>query len=99
MPVARALLESETAALRRVWASPSKRFWLTRHAREEAAKDDILESDVRYVIGRNGVSWVEWKQDQLWHVEGADLDGRSIRVVLTVCQPDLSVKIVTVMAL
>jgi hypothetical protein len=94
-----AILMTETAALMRVWRNPGARLRITNHAREEMAKDGILESDVRYVITHNGVCWIEKKRDLLWHVEGRDIDGKSIRLVLTVVEAEIVVKLVTAMAL
>jgi Domain of unknown function (DUF4258) len=92
-------LGKETAMLRQVIGNPNVRFRFTRHARDEMAADQIIEADVRYVLGRYGVSWVEWKKDEIWHVEGLDVDGRSIRVVITVIVDIVVVKIITVMEL
>jgi len=92
-------MPAESAHLKRVWSDPRMRLRFTTHARQEMANDGILESDVRHVITRNGVSWVEWKRDRLWHVEGLDVDGRSIRLVLAVDTVDIIVKLVTAMAL
>jgi len=89
----------ETATLRRVWKDPEKRFRISNHARIEMANDGILDADVRHVIPRYEVMWVEWKQDELWHVVGRDLDGRSIRLVLAVYPAVITVKLVTAMVL
>ena len=99
MGSAPAVLFTQSALLRRVWSDPSRRVRFTRHASEEMAKDNIIEADVRHVLARNGVCWIEWKQDEIWHVEGDDIDGRSIRVVLALHEVDSLIKIVTVMAL
>lgn len=74
----RPVLGKETAILRQVVGNPYVRFRFTDHARKEMEADQIIEADVRHVLGRYGVSWVEWKKDEIWHVEGLDVDGRSI---------------------
>ena len=89
----------ESATLSRVVQSKEVRYRFTAHARQEMANDSIQEHDVRHVLARNGVWWVEWKKDELWHVEGDDIDGRSIRVVMTVRKAESLIKIITVMAL
>lgn len=63
------------------------------------AKDAIIEADVRHVLERYGVCWVEWRRDEIWHVEGNDIDGRSIRVVVTVDCARAIVKVITAMTL
>ena len=71
----------------------------TTHAREEMANDSILEADIRHVLSKNSVSWVEWKTDELWHIEGCDIDGRKIRVVVAVYEATTTIKVITAMAL
>ncbi len=95
----RALLMMETAKLKKIWRDPGMRLRITVHARAEMANDSILETDVRFVISKSGVCWVEWKKDELWHVEGRDIDGRSIRLVVAVNEAEITVKLVTAMAL
>ena len=99
MPTARAILMTESATLRRIWSSPGSQLRITKHARKEMVNDAIIEADLRHVLSRNGVCWVEWKTDELWHVEGTDVDGRSIRIVLTVYETETVIKIVTAMEL
>ena len=99
MPSHRPQLGKETALLRQAIGNPQVRFQFTRHAREEMAADQIIEADVRHVLTKYGVSWVEWKKDEIWHIEGLDIDGRSIRVVLTLHADIVVVKIITVMEL
>jgi len=92
-------MPNETARLRKVFANPSKRFRFTRHSFEEMANDDIFEADIRHVLGGGYVTWIETKTDELWHVEGKDIDGRSIRVIVAVDEAALVIKVVTVMLL
>lgn len=95
-------MPKETAKLRAVMASDTpKRFWWTSHGRQEMRRDEILESDVQRVCRNGTVTWVEWKKDEIWHVEGRDIDGRSIRVIMILIEEDGQniLKIVTAMAL
>jgi hypothetical protein len=46
-----------------------------------------------------GVTWVETKKDVLWHVEGKDIDGRSIQLVIAADEAEPSVKLVNAMIL
>jgi hypothetical protein len=88
---------NETARLRRLLSNPDRQFIFTGHAREEMRNDDIIADDVILVLERGSVTWLETKKDVLWHVEGYDIDGRSIRLVIAAYEADVTVKIVTVM--
>lgn len=99
MAVRRTTLMRETAAFRRLWSAPGRQIRFTTHARKEMRNDQIVEADVRFVLARNGVCWMEQKTNELWHVEGNDVDGRSIRVVLAAFEAELVILIVTVMEL
>jgi len=57
---------------------------------------DITQSDVRRVLATGTVTFVERKADELWHIEGHDVDGRSIRVIASVREQQLVIKLVTV---
>jgi ABC-type molybdate transport system ATPase subunit len=93
------LMPKESAVLSKVMSEGVVRFRYTMHCRKEMAKNNIIEADVRHILKRYGVSWVEWKQDELWHVQGKDVDGRSIRLIIVVNATDVVVKLVTAMAL
>jgi hypothetical protein len=92
-------MPNETARLRKVFANPDKRFRFTRHSFKEMADDEIFEADIRHVLAGGYVTWIETKLDELWHVEGKDVDGRSIRVIIAVNEADFVIKIVTAMLL
>ena len=68
-------LYRETTILRRV-VKQRYRFRLGRHGPKEMAADGILEADARRVLRMGSVTWIETKKDELWHVEGKDVDGR-----------------------
>lgn len=63
------------------------------------ANDDIIEADVSRVLTLGHVRWLEFKVDELWHVEGKDVDERSIRLVVAVYDDEVVVKIITAMTL
>ncbi len=96
MPPGRGPLTRETAILRRV-VKQKYRFLLGRHGPEEMAKDAILEPDARRVLRMGSVTWTETKKDEIWHVEGKDVDGRNIRLVVVVWEESLTIKLVTAM--
>ena len=92
----------ETGRLRSVMAGQwPVRFWWTKHARAEMMKDHIRLPDIDRLCRHGAVVWIEWKHDELWHVEGTDLDGRSIRAVIAPMEGDAEtvIKVVTAMAL
>lgn len=89
----------ETALVHQVIADPTCRLIFTIHSRQEMKNDDIVEADVRLVLTKGRVTWIENKKDILWHVEGRDLDGRMIRVVVVVNQKDCYIKMITAMLL
>jgi len=93
------LMPNETARLRNVMANPSRKFCFTSHSRDEMRADGIIEADIRRVLEQGQVTWMEVKKDQLWHVEGKDVDGRSIRAIVVVNETLYEIKIVTVMTI
>jgi hypothetical protein len=61
------------------------------------ANDEIIEADVRRILQCGVVVWVEFKKEELLHVEGRDSDGRLVRLVVAVYTSEVAVKIVTAM--
>lgn len=85
----------EVSTLRRVLADPAHQIWWSRHANEKMAERGIVQADVTRVLKTGTVTFVETKRDELWHIEGKDLDGRSIRVIATVMEAEITIKVVT----
>lgn len=92
-------MPNESARLRRLFSNPAKRIRFTAHALASMRDDGFIEADIRYVLANGAVTWTETKKDLLWHVEGFDVDGRSIRVVIAANEIEMTIKIVTTMAL
>ena len=92
-------LRRETSALHHVMMDPEKRIRFTKHSLEEMKDDKIIEAHVRAVLSDGKVTWIETKRDQLWHVEGRDVDERSIRLVVVVDEAEKRIKVVTAMVL
>lgn len=90
-------LMQETSALRRVMSQEVCRLRYTQHSLEEMRNDEIIDADVRSVLRKGNVTWIETKKDILWHVEGKDSESRKIRVVVSVFEDAVVVKIITVM--
>ena len=92
-------MPNETARLRRLMKNSAKRLRFTAHAVVEMKNDSFIEADIRYALNVGTVTWVETKRDLLWHVEGSNVDGQSIRVVIAANEIEMTIKIVTVMAI
>ncbi len=92
-------MPNESAKLRRLMNNPAKRIRFTAHTLVEMKNDGFIEADIRHVLAQGWVTWIETKRDLLWHVEGFDVDGRSIRVVVAINEIEMTIKIVTTMAI
>jgi hypothetical protein len=66
------------------------------HALEEMAADEIIQADVHHVLINGQVTLVEQKRDELWRVEGRNVDGRRITVIAAVYEQEIRIKVVTV---
>lgn len=87
---------SETHVLRKVANDPECRWHFTKHALIELAKDGRTADDVRYAVVTNGqVTLHELKRDLLWRVEGKDIDGGRIQVVVAVFATVIKIKVIT----
>lgn len=89
----------ETSILRKVLSNPDCRIRYTKHALEEMENDNIIIPDIITVLGKGKVTWIENKKDVLWHVEGKDFDSRRVRVVISINNEVVIVKIITAMLL
>ena len=87
---------TETQVLRRIANDPQCRWKFTAHSLEEIAADGWTANDVKYALMTNGqVVLQEQKKDVLWRVEGRDLDGGLIRVVIAVYEVTIRIKVIT----
>ena len=87
---------TETQILRNVANDPRCRWRFTIHSLEEVAADGRSADDIKHVIMTNGqVILQEQKKDILWRVEGRDLDGEKIRVVVAVYEMAVMIKVIT----
>ncbi|MGH7104421.1 MAG: DUF4258 domain-containing protein [Acetobacteraceae bacterium] len=92
-------LPNETARLHAIVSGGGLRIRFTGHARQEMAKDAITEPDAMQVPKHGRVTWIETKKEEQWHVEGRDVDGKSIRLVVVVYPEEAAVKVITAMEL
>jgi hypothetical protein len=88
----------ETRTLRRVASNSRCRWRWTDHALERMAERGITASDVQRVAKTGQVVLHEVKRDVVWRVEGADVDGAKIQVLLTVYETAIVIKIITAFA-
>jgi hypothetical protein len=86
---------SQTQVLRRVARNPNCRFIWTRHAIKAVADDGRTTGDVEFALMNGQVVLHEQKQDLLWRVEGKDIDGGRIQVVVAVYEEEIVIKVVT----
>ena len=56
----------------------------------------VTYADVEHVLRRGQVAFIETLGEERWHVEGKDVDGRSIRVVTVLKEEVLVIKVITV---
>ena len=87
----------EQARLRAILADKDHKIRFTRHAEEEMAADQITAPDVVKVLTFGQVTWFEVKKDEIVHVEGGDVDGRPIRVVVGLQDSIKVLKVITAM--
>jgi hypothetical protein len=86
---------TETQTLRRVASNPDCGWRFTTHALEEMAKDGWTADDVIHAVTNGQVVLEEQKQDRLWRVDGKDVDGNRIQVVVAVYETDIRIKVIT----
>jgi Domain of unknown function (DUF4258) len=85
----------ETTKLRKVACNPKCRWRWTTHALERMAERGIAAADVQRAVKTGRVVLHELKRDLVWRVEGADVDGGRIQVLLTVYETEIRIKIIT----
>lgn len=86
---------SETQILRRVAQNPRCRFIWKKHALKAVADDERTTLDVEHALMNGRVILEEYKQDVLWRVIGADLDGRRVQAVVAVYEEEIIIKVIT----
>jgi uncharacterized protein DUF4258 len=86
---------SETQILHRTARDPKCRFIWTKHALKAVADDGRTTLDVEHALMYGQVVLHEQKQDLLWRVRGADLDGDRVQVVVAVYEEEIIIKVVT----
>ena len=87
---------TETQILRRVANDPKCQWHFTKHSLVEMANDGWTANDVMHVLMTNGqVILHELKRDVLWRIEGTDIDGGRIRVVVAVYEMAIEIKVIT----
>jgi hypothetical protein len=86
----------ETISLRKAAGNPKCRWRWTTHALERMAERGIAAADVLRAVKTGQVILHEVKRDPVWRVEGKDVDGEKIRVLVTVSKTEIPrIKIIT----
>lgn len=72
--------------------------WLiySPHSRGRQWLREVTEADIRRVLTTGQVTWYEVKIDEIVHVEGRDVNGRRLRVVVALRDHSLTLKVITV---
>jgi Domain of unknown function (DUF4258) len=86
---------AETQTLQRVVRNPDCRFVWCKHAREQMAARRITAEDVISALTFGQVILEECKRDILWRVDGRDIDGHPLKVVVAVYESTITIKVVT----
>jgi Domain of unknown function (DUF4258) len=87
---------TETQTVRKVANDPRCRWKYTPHALQAMIDDGWTALDVEFALMTNGqVVLQEQKRDILWRIEGRDIDGRRIRVVVAVYEQAILIKVIT----
>jgi hypothetical protein len=86
---------TETQQLRAVVSNQECRYIFTRHAEKKMKERKISAEDIRHALMNGHVTLSELKRDQVWRVEGTDIDGRRIRVEVAVYVDAVVVKVIT----
>jgi len=89
------LYVTETQVLRQVANHPDCSWRFTKHSLEEMAKDGWTADDVKHAVTNGRVVLVEQKRDELWRVEGRNIDGNRIQVVVAVYEKAVEIKVIT----
>jgi hypothetical protein len=88
--------ESEAGIVRRIMNDPRLRMIFTTHARQRMGERDIAEADVRHVLRRCKVTEVRPDiQGPVWNAEATDLDGRRLRICVSVKEANVMVIVIT----
>jgi|SRR5882672_7350993 len=86
---------TETQTLRHVARNPGCKWRWTTHALVEIDNDGWTTDDVIHAVRNGRVVLEEQKQDRLWRVEGKDVDGNRVQVVVAVDDVGIRVKVIT----
>jgi 1,6-anhydro-N-acetylmuramate kinase len=85
----------ETHALRRIANSQECRWRFLRHALERMAERKITAADVERVIKHGRIVFHELKQDDVYRVQGRDVDGLEMQVSVAFYETEILIKVIT----
>src|SRR4051812_41092968 len=86
---------TETQTLHRIANHSKCRLRFTTHALTEMKKDGWTANDIHFALMNGQVVMHEQKQDVLWRVEGTNIDGERITVIVALYELTIEIKVVT----
>jgi len=86
---------AETKTLQRVARDPACSWRFTTHALSEMQNDGWAAEDVVHAVKSGRVILQEQKKDRLWRVEGRDVDGNRMEVIVAVYEMAIAIKVIT----
>lgn len=88
--------EDKGRRLRALASKPGVSYRLTKHAREEMAKDNISLLALRSMLKRCAVIMVEQSNfEETWRATGHDVDGNSITAIVVAYESIITIKVIT----
>ncbi len=90
------MYEQEAGVIRKLMSDTRLRMIFKEHARQRMAERDIAEADVRHVLRRCMVTEVRPdNRGPVWNAEALDLDGRRLRICVSVREANVMVIVIT----
>jgi Domain of unknown function (DUF4258) len=84
-----------THALRRIADNPQCRWVFKRHALQRMAERKITAADVERVIKHGRIIFHELKEDDVYRLEGRDVDGVEMQVSVAFYETEILIKVIT----
>lgn len=90
------MFEYEASVIRRLIKSQCRITYKYHAERIRMVQRDITDNDVRTVLGRCKVTEVRPDlQGDVWNAEAPDLDGRNLRICVSVPKPETTIIVIS----
>ena len=90
------MFEYEAGVIRRLIRDRARIIYRHHAERERMVQREITDNDVRTILGKCRVTDVrETKLGPVWSAEGTDLDGRNLRICVSVPKTETAIIVVT----